>query len=178
MTDNDMYSKLFQDFVSRLDVSVEKRKEMIEQLPKEVVTGFEVVLQAGGEELSARLNGKMWYKDVQETVETLLLFSLWGGYLLHTLSIGMLAEDKSKLESLESQWMAAYEKDQCATLIAAINIVHAGFLDTIKQGRMNQLVTQQPLLLKQSYEDVATIDLFMLWAARQGYIISTMVHTI
>jgi len=122
---------------------------------------------------------KDFWKEILSTIEALLSFSVWGGYMLFMIakSIDPVKERLHEIKSssdLGNKWIENYQKDQSKSLISEINPILSLFLEQGKQGRMNQLLLAHPEITKKSYKEIKQIEKFLYWAALQGYILGLL----
>jgi hypothetical protein len=169
------YKSILVKWLALNESDEEIRKKLLGFLHEEVKKGFDVLTRIAIQELERTIGDKVYLDKVKDTLEMLLAFSAYGGYMLYLVENNLDPEKlalnkKEETNKLGAEWVQNYDKDQCKSLLLTIDPIISMFMEKGKQGRMNHLFLLFPDSMKLPYKDMAQIDTFLNWIAHQGYI--------
>src|SRR3989338_198224 len=146
MTD---YKATLVKWMALFQLDEKSRKEILDSLHPEIKKGFDIITKLAIEELEKQTDNKEFFKKAAETIETLLAFSVFSGYMLYLIEnhIDPVKENLSQRESTKSlgtEWMMHYEVDQGNKLLSSIDPIISQMLQMGTGGWMNQLFLQFP----------------------------------
>ena len=169
------YKSILVKWLALNESDEETRKKLLSYLHEEVKKGLDVLTRIAINELERTLENKEFFLKIKDTVEGLVAFSAYGGYMLYLVENRIDPEKadlshKKQTAKLGTTWTENYQKDQCKEFLLSIDPIISMFLEKGKQGRMNQLFLRFPECMAISYKDIGQIDTFLNWASHQGYI--------
>lgn len=173
------YQSILIKWMALFDVDEKIRKEILDSLHEEVKKGFDVITKVALEELGVKFKDDTNFPRIKTIIESLLSFSVFGGYMLYLISMAVdpvikqLYKNEKTVE-LGNVWMDNYQKDQGKSLMMKIDPIIAHFIEKMKDTRMNQLLLSYPEIIDLSYKKVSEIEKFLNWAGYQGIIIGLL----
>jgi hypothetical protein len=173
------YKTIWSQWTNFFEKDFDVVKPIINSFHIEVQNGFNVITSLSLEQLDKSLNANIEFKKAREDIESALLFSVIGGYLLFLISTSIDPfKNKLRLNEKTSRlgeaWMNEYKKDQTLSYILKIEPIVSLFLEKGNQSRINILLIQDPRLWNVEYKNIKKIEQFINWASYQGYILGLL----
>lgn len=168
------YNDIFQKWVLFFESPKDTRNAILGSLNKETKAGFNVITGIAMEEMKMKIDDPEIIENTQKLLPTLIAFSIFGGYVLHHIALGIdpITQELSghtELQEVGNIWIQHQKNDGGKTLVSQIDPIILMVLEKAKQARMNQLLMNYQDIVHKPHRLVMVIEKFIIWSSVQGY---------